>query len=731
MAQEFESQFKPIVDGSDYLSGSEFGQVAGALLARRKKEDKDQAKKSLLASILLESIGVAQRNQKQGVIDAINETNEKYSDVFSTNRAEFDSYGDERAEVEEYEKNKTVYLNNKTTEFINGTDEIVAARVKWEDVDNQPIELRDTMYAAWNKHREELQNKMEALAKDPRVTSVSFEQFNKLAKEEYLTAINLVKNDPTKKSLIAAAWNRIFKTKKDDGGELVTTNTELLDLQEALDTAKTNRNTFRDTIENQVVEKQLYEPLVFKAKPQNKNAIYLEVVPSLQELVRNDSRYKDVDSGFFQEVVDDIINNNPSFNSKQVGEIAYGSLLQGNLDIDVNDYLTKEGIKTANNESLILAFENEENQKEFIGNNPFKLFQIADAYKNVGDEATAQGLLTIYNDVYEDKDIKDFTPTASQKQNNVELIRIKLNAKAHKSLLNDNDALGVLGANIAYAENYYKQLNPNWLDTYTAPEIKEAATNFVLNNMSTNSTEIRMTSADLLYAGFRKENPLALVDEIPMYLEELNKANAGVVEKQNLRNSFIGAIKDPRLELGQDEIQETITKINSYFENTGVSTEDEIEEVDTFPISSDVSIERKENITNEYEEKGLIATHPTRKITYLKNYKQAVNKLDLSKLSISDLGFLYDMSEDEFYNYLGLDRNISLMPFRLQRGENILDNKAFDAIEQKYINQGKNSFQANGLTKGLFYGQNNFRELKNDETINNLFNALKQNILQN
>jgi len=729
MAQEFESQFKPIVSGSDYLSGSEFGQVAGALLARRDKQDKKEAKRALLASAVLEGLGALQRNQKQGVIDSINETNEKYSDVFSTNRAEFDSYADERAEVEEYEKNKTVYLNNKTIEFINSTNEVLAARVKWEDVDNQPIELRDAMYAAFNKHKEELQNKMEALAKDPRVTSVSFEQFNKLAKEEYLTAINLIKNDPTKKSLIAAAWNRIFKTKKDDGGELVTTNTELLDLQEQARIAKENRTTFRDTIENQVVEKQLYEPLIFKPKPQNKNAIYVEVVPSLQELVRNDSRYKDVDSGFFQEVVDDIIDNNPSFNSKQVGEIAYGSLLQGNLNIDVNDYLTKEGIKTANNESLVSAFEREENPRKFIENNPFKLFQLADAYKNMGDEATAQGLLTIYKDVYEDKDIKDFTPTLVQKQNNIELIRLKLDSKEHKSLLNDNDALGVLGANIAYAENYYKQLNPNWADTYTAPEIKEAATNFVLNNMSTNSTEIRMTSADLLM--FRKENPLALVDEIPMYLEELNKANAGVVEKQNLRNSFIGAIKDPRLELGQDEIQETITKINSYFENTGVSTEDEIEEVDTFPISSGVSIEKKENITNKYEEKGLIATHPTRKITYLKNYEQAVNKLDLSKLSINDLGFLYDMSEDEFYNYLGLDRNISLMPFRLQRGENILDNKAFDAIEQKYINQGKNSFQANGLTKGLFYGQNNFRELKDDETINNLFNELRQNILQN
>ena len=91
MAQEFESQFKPIVDGSDYLSGSEFGRVAGALLARRRKEDKDQAKKSLLASILLESIGVAQRNQKQDVIDAVNETNEKYSDIFENNKEIYNS----------------------------------------------------------------------------------------------------------------------------------------------------------------------------------------------------------------------------------------------------------------------------------------------------------------------------------------------------------------------------------------------------------------------------------------------------------------------------------------------------------------------------------------------------------------------------------------------------------------------------------------------------------------
>ena len=98
MAQEFESQFKPIVSGSDYLSGSEFGQVAGALLARRDKQDKKQAKRALLASAVLEGLGALQRNQKQGVIDAINETNEKYSDIFEENKDIFISKNKERNE---------------------------------------------------------------------------------------------------------------------------------------------------------------------------------------------------------------------------------------------------------------------------------------------------------------------------------------------------------------------------------------------------------------------------------------------------------------------------------------------------------------------------------------------------------------------------------------------------------------------------------------------------------
>jgi hypothetical protein len=567
---EYDSPFKPIVSGSDYLSGSEFGQVAGALLARRDKQDKKQARKALLASAVLETFGTLQRNQKQDVIDAINETNEKYSDIFSTNKAEFESYSDERNEVEEYQKNKKVYLNNKTTEFIDGTDEVVAARVKWADVDKQPNELRNSMYAAWNKHREELQNKMEALSKDPRVTSVSFEEFNKLAKEEYKAAIDLVKNDPTKKSLIAAAWNRIFKTKKDDGGELVTTNTELLDLQESLNIAKDKRTTFRDTIENQVVEKQLYEPLVFKPKPQNRDEINFQVIPSLQNLVKDDEKYKNVDSLFYVELIDDIVEENPSATAQQIGEKAYSALLKG--EVNPTSYLNKQGLKIANRESLILAFEAEENQDAYINNNPFKLFQLVDAYKAQGNDGMTTFLLTKYENLITTK--KDFNPTEQEKLSNVQRIRGKLDKKIHKSILKDTDALGVLSANVAYAENYFKSQNPNWNDTYTEVELKEAATNFIIGNMIDNPTEIRMTQADLL--AFRKAGTifdLSLIDEIPTIINELKQTDAPDSKIKQVRDSFITEINNPQLELEDDEILELTNKINSYFSDSSTETE--------------------------------------------------------------------------------------------------------------------------------------------------------------
>ena len=69
----------------DYLSGSQFGQVAGSLLAGKRKRDKKDFRRALLASAIFEGFGALQKQQKQSIIDGTNEVKDKYEDIFTNN----------------------------------------------------------------------------------------------------------------------------------------------------------------------------------------------------------------------------------------------------------------------------------------------------------------------------------------------------------------------------------------------------------------------------------------------------------------------------------------------------------------------------------------------------------------------------------------------------------------------------------------------------------------------
>ena len=722
----------------DYFKGSSqaYGQLAGSLLAGRRKEDKKEAKRALLASTIMATFGALQNQQKQNIVDGINDVNTNYKEIFNLNKSEFEAYNDERALLKRYNDNEEVFLNEEVSRIINNTDEAKTAGVTWENKDNEPEELRKQLEASYNAERKKLINRMESLKLDPRATTKTFEKFNQRATEEYKAALALVEDDPTKKGLIRAAWNRIFKRQEDPErlkelqeagidvrGDLVTTNAELIELQDALIKAKENRTTFRDSLEDQIKVEKLYEPLVFKPKPKDLSEVYYSVIPSLKQVVSQNENYKNLDDKFYVEIINDVMEKNPSLNVQQIGQTAYMQLVQG--DIDTEGYLTKEGIKIANGRALINAFEETEDKDSYIKDNPFKLFQLMDAYDKQGDTKMSSGLAVMYKDILETN--QDFKPTEQDKLNSVQRIRLKLkpNAKQYKSLLNDNDALATLGSNSAHALNYYKQNNPNWSDKYTEVELQEAAIDFVLTNTFVNNSpnEIRMTKTDTLgIKGF----DISIIDELPEIIEELNNINANKEKLQIVRNSFIANINNPSLELEEDEILELTNKVNNAFKDTNLEEEESGQEL----------IVPKPNITEMYKEKGVIKTHSGRKLTYLTNWEENIDELDLSKLSINDLGYLASIKGNELYNYLGLDTNISLTPFRVQGlgyegGIKSLHSKARQAMEQKLMNEENISrFKASGLVSGMFMDKdNNFNILKNDETINKLFENLKNNIL--
>ena len=225
MAQDYESPFKPIVSGSDYLSGSEFGQVAGALLSRRDKQDKKQAQKALLASAIIETFGQLQRNQKQGVVDAINETNEKYSDIFTNNKEIYNSKNKERNEFLSYKENPNEYIEKKAIEFFNNDSELQAKLGvnPYSNISrsNLSVDSYESAMKVLEDKRKLAKEYIEAQGQNPAVTIQTFTKFNEAAKEEYKAALAAVEDDPTKKGLIRAAFNKIFGTGEEKKANLL------------------------------------------------------------------------------------------------------------------------------------------------------------------------------------------------------------------------------------------------------------------------------------------------------------------------------------------------------------------------------------------------------------------------------------------------------------------------------------------------------------------------------
>ena len=106
----------------DYFKGSSqaYGQLAGSLLAGRRKEDKKEAKRALLASTVMATFGALQNQQKQSIIDGANDVKEQYSEIFTDNEEIFNlaeptrkKYRSNVDNPEDYKHNEAVKMFNK------------------------------------------------------------------------------------------------------------------------------------------------------------------------------------------------------------------------------------------------------------------------------------------------------------------------------------------------------------------------------------------------------------------------------------------------------------------------------------------------------------------------------------------------------------------------------------------------------------------------------------------
>ena len=623
MADFKQSPFKPMSET--------YGKIARSLLSSTGDSYKKDVYKGIGLQVIADGLKGVGASLKQGVLDGANDVKEQYNDIFKTNQAEYESFVDERARLKRYLENKETFLNEEAAKVINNTNEAVEARVTWSEVDNQPENIRNAMYKAYNDEREKLQREMERLEVDPRAKIRTFEKFNERAVDEYYAALKLVEDDPTKKGLVRNLWNRIFKTERTPDGELVTTNESLLKLQNDLKLAKEDRSTFRDSIEKQQVVEGLYTPLEFKNKDIDRSGLYFTGTPLLRDAVKNIPEYGGLKDGFYHEALNIVLDENPGLTSDQALNRTYMMIVDGQFNPE--EYQTRDKLKENAGRNLITLYENlsSDDKRKYFEEDPSRLFKVADAYDNDNQPNQAKGLGVTYKDIFEEN--KSLAGTSQQKQTYIEVFRgiLSQDKKANKAALADVNYQANMGTYASMTENYFTKNNKGWENKYDPIQFQIAVLSFLDQN---NMTTTRMTEADLIDLRLTDRSTSfdeSILDDTPKMINELRKANREE-DIVTLRNRYIDVVNtSTKLELDLDEREELKTKIDSIFIDSGISLNEE--DITSGAIYSGANLTTLEPSISDVDFNPM----PLDGGYYLKNANKLVSQMDLESLSNGQL----------------------------------------------------------------------------------------------
>ena len=676
---------------NDYLTSSNFADVAGSILSKRQSDYKSQAKKALGFSLINNFLGQANQGLIQEKEDAINELTDKYNDIFKLNEEEFTStyWQNNRNRLKEFIENENEFLNKEALEYLSTTDAAVTAMFGGKEINPATLyqepdpEVRKTMLDAFNAKRQEIANEMENLKNDPRATMQTSVEYNKLAKAEYLAALEAVKDDPRRKSLMRKAWNRIFRTEKDEEGTRVSTNPAVIELEDTLRIAKENRNTFRDSLDNNINATYAVTPIKFKDLIKFKDSDKADIILTLSESVNKNDDLKDtyqgVDIGYYSELIDDVLSNEPLLNKQEVQSKAFMKLVEKEKSTD--EYLNRYALKRKNGLGLIEEFEKLTNNKdirEFLSrNNGFNMYRLMDAYDADNQAKVSAGLAITYEDII--KPIKEFKTTLQEETAVVQKMNLRLDKKKYKDLLNDSNAKGVLARSVLINMNHYKLNNPNWEQEMNPMQLEDAAILYVMDEYDNkNISAMGLSNADILA---QQTFSLAELENLPEYIEELqDNKRTDILE---FRDYLFQEIE--KQELSPDEITDFKIQVNQDFEDAGVSlTRDEDEQI----VLNENFVKNIPNRTSLYESKGLIDKVGIQKSRRLKSdvFRNAVDKLDLSNVSMDTLLQLHRIGNKQsgVLAGLGLDRDINLTRRKLSRDSELLQLKVLDEIQKRY-----------------------------------------------
>jgi len=215
---------------------SPYSEIAGGLLARGK--DKDDAGKAIILGIIQQFASNAKAGLKKSVIDGSKDVATKWTGILKGLEEDFDNASEDRKAAQEYKDRPDIFLTKRAIENIDlvtpGKNFTYATRFAKNVTEQQRKDLAQSL----DEEKAELKKLWDLKLLDPKISINNRVDFLAPAFNAGLAADKAVINDPTKRNLVAAFYNRVFKTERNEDGELVTTNGKLLKLKNDADVAE-------------------------------------------------------------------------------------------------------------------------------------------------------------------------------------------------------------------------------------------------------------------------------------------------------------------------------------------------------------------------------------------------------------------------------------------------------------------------------------------------------------
>ena len=193
-----------------YLDTSQFGQVAGSLLAKKNKLKTRERNEALALSAILNLITAQQNKLTNRVVENVTMLDTDYNRDKLSRETLYEKANANRALYENYLKNPEQAVTKKAIDLYNNNSGILGSGVTFADKSKLTGSTKVLADKLWSQSQDRARLELESYKDNPLYTSETFQAYNQAYYDAYKAELLKYKNDPTKKSVIVAAANKVF-----------------------------------------------------------------------------------------------------------------------------------------------------------------------------------------------------------------------------------------------------------------------------------------------------------------------------------------------------------------------------------------------------------------------------------------------------------------------------------------------------------------------------------------